>query len=665
MSSPVKRKKQDTDVLLKELNSINSTAFFYDNLYFEKDGTITFPFYDSTKDYASDQLSLNKYDDLQLINFELPADVRTYPKEAIAFWKAAKNVPEAPANHKDFYIEFKASIANDHETFIGNGDASNNGGRTVVDTLTSTQSCVLVKYYLEETLFKKYVKTYKIFDDAKNVFFNKRLFDIKTCLKENNNRIRFQNEFQPATDQFVDLVYNSTKNIFESISFVNTISTMNNYFYKVYEASMDIYMYVRNGGLQRVDGFFDYLFPTSKGLTPANSHQKINNFIGSDLLPLRYAYMDAYRWLKDVLNWDRPDIFMSNVDTIDDKYLIALKPLRIFFAGRIPSPTPKCTCVFYMSNEKFQSLKKSYLWNQNSQYFQFSSHTATEIKNGNNLSNDEMEKLSRGDPNRMLWEIRILRDFDFWLVDDPLMGNPRGEYINGLIEHFWKDKDNLTIGPDTTLDWQIGKTTYVKGNWDFKVVPTLRSANIFKDANYSLVLKNNAAIASADEIRDIYTSFLLSDLTYYVDSDFYEHDGELLNQNDKNVALIAYTVEGNTLYVPAYNDSKYNVFGFLNVNFADVSFSVNGQNYSQVLNSYNLPTVKSKNPLNLTELHVNVRDFKGQPFVGRVKKGLYPAKNSLFIKNFDKRAKTINMINSMRTDYVTQQIWLTALQHSV
>jgi len=132
-----------------------------------------------------------------------------------------------------------------------------------------------------------------------------------------------------------------------------------------------------------------------------------------------------------------------------------------------------------------------------------------------------------------------------------------------------------------------------------------------------------------------------------------------LTQDDKNMALISYAIEGKSVYVPAFNNDTYNIFGFLNINFTDVLNTVDGQNYSQALIKYNLPTIKSKNALNLTELCVNIRDYNGQPFVGRVKKGIYPAKNSLLIKNFDKRSKTMDVINNLRTNFVDQQLWLT------
>ena len=165
MSELKKRMKYDVIELIKELGNIENRGFFYDNVYFNEEGKIVLNFSNTKSNFIQEKLILDKYDDLQLINFELPADKQFYSDKAYRFWSAAKKVEEAPEDHKDIFIKFKALLSGKFNSWIGLYD-KNPGWKYTTDDPhpVGTKGYIIRKNYLEKAVYDKYVKTYKIYD---------------------------------------------------------------------------------------------------------------------------------------------------------------------------------------------------------------------------------------------------------------------------------------------------------------------------------------------------------------------------------------------------------------------------------------------------------------------------------------------------------------------
>lgn len=639
--NPIKRRRVDsTDTSLSEIRELDRKIFYHNKVYFDSEGYFTFGLTDQESGLNADsKISFNKNEDLTITSFNLPADAVKFTNKQLDFWKKADAATEVPSNYEDIFLTFSPSV--DLHTWIPNTDFT-----TSIESIgTEYNMELLTRYVLDRQIYEKYTTEYFVLNSATNLFYKKKLFDLKTCLNDNNNKLQFISEYaigEPYAnpDNKIYLHYDDNANSFIKISGV--LASNPPAFIKAYKNTFDNFMIVNNQ-IKKVN-LWEYVLQDADDIEST----ALPAITASDIKD-----MNEYEWIRGILNKFPQDCLLTTAGR-SSTHLISLNSNNIEFEAG----------TFFTSIESGDCLKKSKIYKRNAFRIQLTRTKASDIATKYNVTNQvdlfqkDFGKDYAGD--REMYEVTILNYFVFFFDNTSLL--KKSSWLNGFFCHFPYYQQNVS-----TLDLQI-------------VIPKYAEADMFRGDNYktywSGVQKTNNILNSDVTYNvdinyvkqivpdngvfeyDLITPINIDDFKYPLYDEMIVSDGTQPSRNNSNIPLIAYSPFGKVTVASEYQQ-RVNILAYFNINRNAADFIVENQSYTTAIDKKNPPKVEYFQSTNIGELNVNVRDYKGNAYTGSVTNGTYPGRAVTINKNFFKQIDTINMIKKKQNISFSQDLLIT------
>ena len=123
-----------------------------------------------------------------------------------------------------------------------------------------------------------------------------------------------------------------------------------------------------------------------------------------------------------------------------------------------------------------------------------------------------------------------------------------------------------------------------------------------------------------------------------------QHDATPINISNNVASYLAYSNYGTLTYLNSYNNKMVKILSYINLDKTKINFIEDELSYTTALNKINIPITTFYDGRSIDNFQISIRDFKGVPYTGYIRKVYRPSKKLTLQKNFIKQQKIIEKI---------------------
>ena len=593
------------------LDNLDREIFFHNNIYFNDNGFTSLTLTD-TKDttITHSGINLKQNDDLCITSLFLPVETQNYTEGYIKFWNKAINVDECPEN-KDIYLAFSPKL--EYDVFFKEYDKDS--GKMVV--FLKIVENFNIKYYLDPRLFFRYTHDYNILNQETNKFFKKRLFNLKQCLIDNDNILTFGDDFNikdSNLDGNVHLHYDSELKIFDYL-LTDTTPFNPNYFHLEFKKTFDTFM-IHNNQVFNCN-LYDYLFPD--------------------------AYSNEHKAVMKYIKTEKPTHIFNNFISFNTKYIFCLEnspttqDLHYLHVNKGIIYVSIARGTVFMNTPFFKKFGKDIKVTRTNVIDIVQEKKLLQYKNFMiNNSNIRMY-------NRELFKIEFLS-----IITLNGTSKDMNELISGLFFYYpYTSKYDIDLSVIKNKDDEPS----LFNNKDFKFYwSNITSANNILNSTFEKYIKMQTNYISDSPVT---SGLIQNNLLKNIDIKLFkfsmfdkmlQHDATPINISNNVASYLAYSNYGTLTYLNSYNNKMVKILSYINLDKTKINFIEDELSYTTALNKINIPITTFYDGRSIDNFQISIRDFKGVPYTGYIRKAYRPSKKLTLQKNLIKQQKIIEKI---------------------
>lgn len=123
-----------------------------------------------------------------------------------------------------------------------------------------------------------------------------------------------------------------------------------------------------------------------------------------------------------------------------------------------------------------------------------------------------------------------------------------------------------------------------------------------------------------------------------------QHDATPINISNNVASYLAYSNYGTLTYLNSYNNKMVKILSYINLDKTKINFIEDELSYTTALNKINIPITTFYDGRSIDNFQISIRDFKGVPYTGYIRKAYRPSKKLTLQKNLIKQQKIIEKI---------------------